>query len=140
MQQAWSERIPEGATTSYQPTRLDTSNCSTYLKVSVHAQHVITQSLLETPHDCAAETPLRCSDDNADVVAFLLQALYGLHGAVARIIVYDNDLDLLRRNRRVVLSQCIENTGDEWSNVAILLVGGDDDGIVDGRPGGHFLW
>ena len=119
--------------TNYQPTRLGTSDSFTYRKVSVHAQHVITQGLLETPHDCATETPLRCSDDNTDVVAFLLQALYGLHGAVARVIVYDDDFDFMRTDGGSRLRQCAKDPRHKRAQVAILPKSGDNNGVMNPR-------
>lgn len=104
----------------------------TYLKISIHTQHVISKSLLEASDNSTAKPALGRAHDNANIVSFTLQRLHILDRPVSGVVVDDDDLDLLSRYWRIYAAQCTEYPGDQRSNVAILLVGGDNYGVIDG--------
>ena len=103
----------------------------TYLQVRIHTQHVIALRFPKPAHHCAAETAFGCSNDDADIVAFALEPLNGLDGAVARIVVNDNNLDLLRGDGRVDLRERAEDARHERAQVSIFSESRDNDGVAD---------
>ena len=102
-----------------------------YLQVGIHAQHVVPLRLPEAADDRAAEAALCCADDDADVVAFTPKVVDSFYGAVAGVVVYDDDFNLVRADGRAGLRQCAEDTGDEGAQVAIFPEGRDNDRVVN---------
>ncbi len=103
----------------------------TYLQVRIHTQHVIALRLPKAPHDRAAETAFGCPHDDAGVVAFALELFDRLDGAVARVVVNDNHLDLVGGDRGVHLGERAEYARHERAQVPILPVCRDNDGVAD---------
>ena len=104
----------------------------THLEVGIHAQHVVTKSLLEATNNRTAQPAVHRSDDDTDVVALLLQQRHSLYRPVARVIVHDDNLDLVWWNRRVGPAKCTEYARNEGLQVAILLVRWYNHGVLNG--------
>ncbi|KAJ2958674.1 hypothetical protein NUW54_g14521 [Trametes sanguinea] len=76
-----------------------------YLKVRVHAQHIVALRLPKAAYYSAAEAALCCPDYDADVVAFPTESFDGLDGAIARVVINNDDLHLIRVHWRVDLRE-----------------------------------
>ena len=112
------------------------SNCTinggyTHLEVCIHAQHLLALRLPEPAHYGAAEAALVCAHDDTNGVALAAESLDGLDGAVARVVVYDEDLNVIRADGGAGLRERVDYAGHERAEVAILLVRRDDDRGTD---------
>ena len=108
------------------------------LEISIHHHHVLATALVEAVDNSAAQTALRSADKNLHIVPLRAKGLHLFDRAVAAIIVDNKHLDAsLGEALRLEGSK---DAAGELINIASLLVGGDNDAVLNGHGKNIWCW